>query len=157
MQILDTVLNAIRHGGSQLQCTSRTYGRHLSDVAIKWERAFLQAKLFQWMEMKRSDMVGLRFLKAPQQRKNTNWTITIRMKLVGTHLCWRHFIKRETLKHCQRVVSVVRTVRWLRRLVAISHCGGPGSRSCQFLWDLWCTKLHWDRSFSEAFRFSLSV
>jgi len=35
MQILGTVLNAIRRRGSPLQCDSRTNGRHVSDVAIK--------------------------------------------------------------------------------------------------------------------------
>jgi hypothetical protein len=26
-----------------------------------------------------------------------------------------------------------------------SHFGGPGSSTCQVMWDLWWTKRHWDR------------
>jgi hypothetical protein len=35
--------------------------------------------------------------------------------------------------------------------------GGPGSRPERSLWDLWWTKWHWDRFFSESFGFPLSV
>ena len=28
--------------------------------------------------------------------------------------------------------------------------GGPGSIPGQFMWDLWCTKWHWDRIFSST-------
>jgi hypothetical protein len=38
-----------------------------------------------------------------------------------------------------------------------SHRGGPGSRLCQSMWDLWWKKWHWDRIFSESFGFPLSV
>jgi hypothetical protein len=38
-----------------------------------------------------------------------------------------------------------------------SHRGGPGSRPCQSMWDLWWEKLHWDRFLSDFFGFPLSV
>jgi len=34
-----------------------------------------------------------------------------------------------------------------------SHSGCPGSTPCQSMWNLWCTKWHWDRFFSESFGF----
>jgi hypothetical protein len=34
-----------------------------------------------------------------------------------------------------------------------SHRGGPDSRRVKSMWDLWWTKLHWDRFFSEFFGF----
>jgi hypothetical protein len=34
---------------------------------------------------------------------------------------------------------------------------GPVSLPGQFMWDLWWTKWHWDRFFSESFGFPLSV
>jgi hypothetical protein len=43
------------------------------------------------------------------------------------------------------------------RWSSASHRGGPGSRPGQSMWDLWCTKWHWDRFFSEFSGFSLSV
>jgi hypothetical protein len=50
-----------------------------------------------------------------------------------------------------------RAVPWLRRLVAASHRGGPGSIPGQSIWDLWWTKWHWDRIFPEFFGFPLSM
>jgi hypothetical protein len=38
-----------------------------------------------------------------------------------------------------------------------SHCGDPGSRTGQSMWDLWWTKWHWDRLFSEFICFPLSI
>ena len=38
-----------------------------------------------------------------------------------------------------------------------SHRGGPGSISGQSMWDLWWTKCHWDKLFSEYFGFPLSI
>jgi hypothetical protein len=38
-----------------------------------------------------------------------------------------------------------------------SHRGGPGSIPGQSMWDLWWTKWHWDRFFSEYFGFPLSI
>jgi hypothetical protein len=35
--------------------------------------------------------------------------------------------------------------------------GGPGLCPDQSMWDLWWTKWHWDRFFSELFGFLLSV
>jgi hypothetical protein len=37
------------------------------------------------------------------------------------------------------------------------HGGVPGSRPGQSMWDLWWTKWHWDRFFSELFGFPLSI
>jgi hypothetical protein len=34
---------------------------------------------------------------------------------------------------------------------------GPGSRPDHTMWDLWWTKWHWDRFYSESFGFPLSV
>jgi hypothetical protein len=42
-------------------------------------------------------------------------------------------------------------------LSSAPHRGGPGSRPGQSMWDLWCTKWHWDRVFSEFFCFPLSA
>jgi hypothetical protein len=44
-------------------------------------------------------------------------------------------------------------VPWLRRLVATSHRGDPGSILVQSMWDLWWTKWHWDRFFPRVLRF----
>jgi hypothetical protein len=38
-----------------------------------------------------------------------------------------------------------------------SHCGGPGSRPDQSVWDLCCTKWHWDRFLSKFFGFILVI
>jgi hypothetical protein len=38
-----------------------------------------------------------------------------------------------------------------------SHRGGPGPLPRQFMWDLWWTKWHWDRVFSQRFDFPLSI
>jgi len=35
--------------------------------------------------------------------------------------------------------------------------GGLGSSPGQFVWNLWCTKWHWDRSFSKYFDCQVSV
>jgi hypothetical protein len=32
-----------------------------------------------------------------------------------------------------------------------THCRGPGSKEGQYVRDLWMTKWHWDRFFSEYF------
>jgi hypothetical protein len=37
------------------------------------------------------------------------------------------------------------------------HRGSPGSRPGQSMWDLWLTKWHWERFFSEFFGFPLSI
>jgi hypothetical protein len=37
------------------------------------------------------------------------------------------------------------------------HRGGPGSHPGQSMWDLWWTKWHWDRSFSEFFSFPVNI
>jgi hypothetical protein len=39
----------------------------------------------------------------------------------------------------------------------VSHRGGPGSFPGQSMWDLWQTKWHWVRFFSESLRFPLSL
>jgi hypothetical protein len=39
----------------------------------------------------------------------------------------------------------------------VSHRGGPGSRPGQSMWNLWWTKWHWDRFFSEFFGFPQSI
>jgi hypothetical protein len=36
---------------------------------------------------------------------------------------------------------------------ALEYSGGLGSRPRQLMWDLWWTKLHWDRFLSESFGF----
>jgi hypothetical protein len=46
---------------------------------------------------------------------------------------------------------------WLRLLVANLSRRRPGFAPGQYMWDLWWTKWHWDRFFSEFFRFPLSV
>jgi hypothetical protein len=38
-----------------------------------------------------------------------------------------------------------------------SHRGNPDSIPSQTLWDLWCTKWHWDRFFSQELCFVLSA
>jgi hypothetical protein len=40
---------------------------------------------------------------------------------------------------------------------AAYHRGGPGSILGQSMWDLWWTKWHWDKFFSEYFGFPLSI
>jgi hypothetical protein len=45
----------------------------------------------------------------------------------------------------------------LNQHFAFSHRGGPGSIPGQSMWDLWWTKRHWDRFFSEYFGFTLSM
>ena len=37
--------------------------------------------------------------------------------------------------------------------VTVCHRGGLGSTSAQFMWDLWCTRWHSDRFFSQYFSF----
>jgi hypothetical protein len=50
------------------------------------------------------------------------------------------------------------TVPWLRRLVAGLSPQRPGfDPGGQSMWDLWWTKWHWDRVFSEYFGFLLSI
>jgi hypothetical protein len=44
-----------------------------------------------------------------------------------------------------------------RRMLPSSHGGGPGSRPGKSMRDLWWTKSHWERFFSEFFGFPLSV
>jgi hypothetical protein len=48
-------------------------------------------------------------------------------------------------------------VPWLRRLVAGLSPRSPVSLPGQSMWDLWWTKWHWDRLFSEFFGFPLSI
>jgi hypothetical protein len=51
----------------------------------------------------------------------------------------------------------IRAMPWLRRLVAGLSLRWPGFAPGQSMWDLWWTKWHWDRVFSEFFGFSMSV
>ena len=53
-------------------------------------------------------------------------------------------------------LSMLGAVPWLRRLVA-GLSGGPASILGQSMWDLWWTKWHRDRFFSEYFGFPLSI
>jgi hypothetical protein len=61
-----------------------------------------------------------------------------------------------------RVEVVARKVLWrpyhsLGGYSPVSHSGGPGLCPRQSIYDLWWTKLRWDRFFSESFGFPLSV
>ena len=50
-----------------------------------------------------------------------------------------------------------KSLPWIRRLVADSHRGGPGSIPSQSMWDLWWKKWHWDKFFPEYFGFPMSI
>jgi hypothetical protein len=54
-------------------------------------------------------------------------------------------------------MCVHRAMPWLTRLVTGSHYWGLGSRPGQSLWDLWRTKRHRERLFSEFFSSPLSI
>jgi hypothetical protein len=53
--------------------------------------------------------------------------------------------------------SGIRPCQGSGRYSLASHRGGPGSRPGQSMWDLWWTKWHCDRFFSEFFGFPLSI
>jgi hypothetical protein len=46
---------------------------------------------------------------------------------------------------------------WLSKMWCCCQCGGLGSISGQSMWDLWWTKLHLDRLFSQCLSFALSL
>jgi hypothetical protein len=59
---------------------------------------------------------------------------------------WSHF-----------VLLYMKAWPWLKRLVAGLPPRGPVSRPVRSMWDLWWSKWHWGRFFSEFFGFPLSI
>jgi hypothetical protein len=57
----------------------------------------------------------------------------------------------------QQTMNIDQTISMLGGYSSASHRRGPGSCLVQSKWDLWLTKWHWDRVFSEFFGFTLSV
>ena len=52
------------------------------------------------------------------------------------------------------IKAMYMAVPWLQSQA--SHCRGTGSIPQQSTWDLWWIKWHWNRLFSEYFRFPMS-
>jgi hypothetical protein len=84
------------------------------------------------------------FLGAQETHDRPKYQISVNRK--------RHFIDWISLS----TVSIrhIRGEPWLR---PASHRGGLGSLPGQCMWELWWTKWHWDRFFSEIFSFRLSI
>jgi hypothetical protein len=54
-------------------------------------------------------------------------------------------------------LTVNMAVPWLRRLIAGLSPRRPGLAPRSIQWDLWWTKWHWDRFFSESFGFPVNI
>jgi hypothetical protein len=100
--------------------------------------------------------------------KNRYKTISLTEETAGVLAQVRYCIhKNQPLVFMQSEMNVIhasktdfpmtrlKTVPWLRSLVTGLSQRRPGFTPGQSMWDLWRTKWHWDRFFSEFFGFLL--